>query len=206
MWGLAVDTITSLNVVLANGTDVTASATENRDLFWVLRGAGPGFAVVTTFKFKTLPAPAVNVNWAYTYTFSSVATAASAFKDAQNWGQMNAPKELGYGILLFPEGTFIVRGTYYGSKSSFDTIIAPLLAKLKAAHGGKEPTKSVKVLGWIDSLTDLAGSPLVTPVNGYDQHDTFVRHQAPKSRPLADGNSMPNQLTPSNQHRSPCRR
>jgi hypothetical protein len=174
MWGLTLDTLTSLDVVLANGTAVTASATQNKDLFWALRGAGPGFAVVTSFKLKTLAAPSVNINWSYTYTFNSAATAASAFQTAQNWGQQSAPKELGYGILVFPGGGVIVRGTYYGSKASFDAIIAPLLAKLKTINGGTAPTSSVKVLGWIDSLTDLAGSSLVTPVKGYDLHDTFV--------------------------------
>lgn len=35
MWGLALDTVTAAQVVLANGTIVTASGTQNADLFFV---------------------------------------------------------------------------------------------------------------------------------------------------------------------------
>lgn len=35
MWGFALDTVISMNLVLANGTLATASETENPDLFWV---------------------------------------------------------------------------------------------------------------------------------------------------------------------------
>lgn len=179
LWGLTVDTISSVTAVLANGTAVTASASQNKELFWALRGAGPGFAVVTSFKLKTFAAPAVNINWSYTYSFPTPAAAATAFQIAQTWGQQSAPKELGYGIMLFPGNAFIVRGVYYGAKAKYDALIAPLLAKLKTAHGGVEPTKSVKTLGWIDSLTDLAGAALATPARGYDAHDTFVYTPTP---------------------------
>lgn len=175
LWGLALDVIVSLDVVLANGTATTASVTKNPDLFWALRGAGPGFAVVTTFHFKTFPAPSVNINWSYTYTFASASTAASAFQYAANWAQQNAPKELGYGIVLDPGKSFSIRGVYYGSQSAYQGIIAPLLAQLKSLNGGKNPTSSVQTLGWIDSLTALAGSSLVTPPSGDGAHDTFVR-------------------------------
>lgn len=174
LWGLTVDTISSFTATLANGTAVTVSATQNKDLFWALRGAGPGFAVVTTFSLKTFAAPPININWAYSYSFPNASVAASAFQTAQTWGQQSAPKELGYGILLFPGNALTVRGVYYGPKVTYDALIAPLLAKLKALHGGLEPSASVKTLGWIDSLTDLAGSALTTPVKGYDLHDTFV--------------------------------
>lgn len=35
MWGLTLDTVQSVNLVLADGTITTASATENTELFWV---------------------------------------------------------------------------------------------------------------------------------------------------------------------------
>jgi len=179
LWGLTLDTVVSLDVVLANGTAATASAKNNPDLYWALRGAGPGFAVVTTFKLKTQPAPPVNINYGYTYNFASPEKAAEAYAFAQGWGQTEAPKELGYGILLFPKGSFFVRGVYYGPKAKFDSLIAPLLVKLKAIHDGKDPTASVQTLGWIDSLTALAGSSLTTPVKGYNLHDTFVSLPSP---------------------------
>ena len=50
-------------VVLANGTAVNCSTTENADLFWALRGAGSSFGIVTSFRFKTFEAPAVVTNF-----------------------------------------------------------------------------------------------------------------------------------------------
>ncbi|KAI5789793.1 hypothetical protein FPQ18DRAFT_339187 [Pyronema domesticum] len=173
LWGLTLDTVTSIDAVLANGTAVTASSSQNRDLFWAPRGAGPGFAVITSFKMKTFPATPVNVNWAYTYVYGTAQKAAKAYSIAQAFGQTSAPKELGYGIMFFPGNQFIVRGVYHGPKANMDRILAPLLAQLTGLNDGKAPKAVVNTQGWIASLTELDGTTLQTSVRGYDKHDTF---------------------------------
>jgi hypothetical protein len=50
--GLVIDNLLSVELVLADGEVVTASATENRDLFWAVRGAGWAFGVVTKFVYR----------------------------------------------------------------------------------------------------------------------------------------------------------
>ncbi|KAI6782598.1 6-hydroxy-D-nicotine oxidase [Emericellopsis cladophorae] len=52
-YGFAADNILSARVVLADGAVVTASESENTDLFWALRGAGHNFGIVTSFEVKT---------------------------------------------------------------------------------------------------------------------------------------------------------
>lgn len=51
-FGLTLDSLLSADVVTAAGELVRASATENPDLFWALRGGGGNFGIVTAFEFQ----------------------------------------------------------------------------------------------------------------------------------------------------------
>jgi FAD/FMN-containing dehydrogenase len=53
--GLTVDNLVSADVVLAKGELVRASASENADLFWAIRGGGGNFGVVTSFELQLHP-------------------------------------------------------------------------------------------------------------------------------------------------------
>lgn len=50
--GLSVDNILEADLVLASGEQVHASADENTDLYWAIRGGGGNFGVVTSFLFR----------------------------------------------------------------------------------------------------------------------------------------------------------
>jgi FAD/FMN-containing dehydrogenase len=82
-YGLTCDSLTRATLVTADGKQLTADATDHKDLFWALRGAGNGnFGVVTELHFRTHPAPqAVTANLSWPWS-----RAAAVMKAWQEWG------------------------------------------------------------------------------------------------------------------------
>lgn len=54
-FGLTIDNLLEADMVLADGSFVTASAKEHQDLFWAIRGGGGNFGIITSFKFQAHP-------------------------------------------------------------------------------------------------------------------------------------------------------
>jgi len=83
-FGLACDSVLSMEVVDASGQIRNVSGQENPDLFWALRGGGNGsFAVVTNFNFRTSPVSMVarfGITWS-----KPIAQAAKIVQAWQQW-------------------------------------------------------------------------------------------------------------------------
>ena len=89
-YGLSIDSLLSVDIITADGRFQRASATENEDLFWAVRGAGSNFGVVTSFEFAAHPVgPAVFVG-AIFYPFEDAPAILPAWRDFM----AAAPEEL----------------------------------------------------------------------------------------------------------------
>jgi len=53
--GMTVDNLLAVEMVMADGSQLRASASENEDLFWGVRGGGGNFGIVTSFEFQLHP-------------------------------------------------------------------------------------------------------------------------------------------------------
>ncbi|KAF3913370.1 hypothetical protein ABW20_dc0106407 [Dactylellina cionopaga] len=164
--GLALDWLVEAQVVLVDGSVVTASATQNTDLFWAIKGAGGSFGIVVSMKFNTFPAPSSNVVFNYSYDWNQ-AQARSALETLQAYvNSTDFPRELNLRLLIFFNVTQI-EGVYYGSQAAFASAINPLLSKL-----GPSIANSVSTVGWLESLDTYSFGSLITWID-YDVHDTF---------------------------------
>ena len=54
-FGLALDNVKAVDIVTADGRFLHASADENPDLYWAVRGGGGNFGIVTAFEFQLHP-------------------------------------------------------------------------------------------------------------------------------------------------------
>jgi FAD/FMN-containing dehydrogenase len=94
-YGLAADSVLRAEVVTADGDLVTASVTDNGDLFWALRGGGANFGVVTSLEFRLYPVAQVYAGTA----FFPADRAAETLATYRQWA-MGAPDELSTAVLL----------------------------------------------------------------------------------------------------------
>ncbi len=98
-YGLTIDNLLAVDIVLADGRFVTASSEENSDLFWAVRGGGGNFGVVTSFEFRLHPVDMVH----FGPTFWPVEEAAGVLKAYRRF-VAEAPEEVSgfFAFLVVP--------------------------------------------------------------------------------------------------------
>jgi len=79
-FGLTCDNLMSADVVTTDGQLLTASANENDDLFWALRGGGGNFGVVTSFKYRLHPVGPIVLGGIVTYPFEKTQEVLSFYR------------------------------------------------------------------------------------------------------------------------------
>lgn len=163
-FGYAADSVVRAEVVTADGRLVHASANENPDLFWALRGGGGNFGVVTSLEFRLYPA-------AQLFAGMSLYPLNRAFETLATYRQWarEEPDEMNSAVLLmrFPPHPAVPE-QFRGKR--FLTIRAFYL-------GGAEEGRQV-----LAPLLDAAGPPLL---------DGFAMRSFPQASAAANGPDVP---------------
>ncbi len=133
--GLSIDNLLSVDIVTADGQLRRASATENEDLFWAVRGAGSNFGVVTSFEFQAHPVGPMVMVGAVFYPLEQVRELLPAWRDYM----ASAPTELSSIAICwnvpphepFPpehhgKPVLIIAGAYAGSLEDGEPVVQPL--------------------------------------------------------------------------------
>jgi FAD/FMN-containing dehydrogenase len=133
--GLSIDNFISVDIVTADGRLRTASATDNEDLFWAVRGAGSNFGVVTSFEFQAHPVGPMVMVGAIFYPLEEVRALLPAWRDYM----VSAPDELSSVAICwsvpphepFPpehqgKPVLVVAAAYSGSVEDGEPVVQPL--------------------------------------------------------------------------------
>lgn len=133
--GLSCDNLESVDLVTAKGEFVTASETENQDLFWALRGGGGNFGVVTSFTFQLHPLGPEVMFLATMYPVEDAQTLITQWRDFMT----DAPNELSSQAMFwsvpnsspFPKEAqgkpvLLIVGLYAGNAREGETVVQPL--------------------------------------------------------------------------------
>jgi FAD/FMN-containing dehydrogenase len=134
-YGLTCDNLLSAEVVLADGSVVTASERENADLFWGLRGGGGNFGIVTEFEYRLHPLGPIVLGGMALWPVERAAEVLRAWRDYAD----TAPDELSTAcaILTAPPAPFVpaalqgrpafgMVGMYVGDPEAGARVLQPL--------------------------------------------------------------------------------
>jgi FAD/FMN-containing dehydrogenase len=81
-YGMALDNLLSVDLVLADGRVVRAASDENADLFWAVRGGGGNFGIATSFEFRLHPVGPMVHGGLVAHPISAARDALRMFRDA----------------------------------------------------------------------------------------------------------------------------
>jgi FAD/FMN-containing dehydrogenase len=172
------DTLLATELVTAAGEIVTASAEENADLFWAVRGAGGGsFGVHTSFTYGVVAAGEVTV---FSLSWSGGDT--GALVDALSRMQAVGPRELGLRLAVRSQSrtpltapapfAIDVIGLYWGAEADVAEMLAPV-EQVQAAE-----TRTVAAMPFPAARDFLAAT---TPTGAYGIKTGFVRGVLPEA-------------------------
>lgn len=122
LWGTTLDHVEEVEVVLADSSIKRCSATQNKDIFWAIKGAGACFGVVTEFVLRTEPEPTEVVQFSFAWTPGKYASMAPTFKRWQRFCSNSKLTRKFISAVTFTAVGMIIAGTYFGTKEEYEAL------------------------------------------------------------------------------------
>ena len=126
-FGLTLDSIRSVDVVSADGRLLHASASENPDLFWAVRGGGGNFGVVSELELELHPIPARVVAGAIAFPFSQLKQVLGAYADFSAGAPDELYLECFLSVRATAESSILQLGVCYsGDEANAEQVLRPI--------------------------------------------------------------------------------
>jgi FAD/FMN-containing dehydrogenase len=145
-FGLALDNVRGVDIVTADGRLLHASAEENPDLFWGVRGGGGNFGVVTTFEFALHPMSRQVIGGEIVFPISRARELLDFFANYSP----GAPDDLYCDAVMSAppggkDGVFLIEVCYSGPAGDADRVLAPLRKLGKPLKDSIKPVDYVQL-------------------------------------------------------------
>jgi FAD/FMN-containing dehydrogenase len=151
-YGMALDNVLDVELVLADGRIVTASADRHPDLFWALRGGGGNFGVASSFRFRLHEVGPIVHGGLIAWTADHARDVLGLFRDLA----AQAPDDLMLvaAVLTGPDGTTKLAGIvagYFGPADGATAALAPIRSFGQPAMDAMGPIPYTALNGMLDA-------------------------------------------------------
>lgn len=195
-FGLALDNVTGVDVVTADGKLVHANADSHEDLYWGVRGGGGNFGVITSFEFKLHPMNRTVVGGDVIFPLQDLPGVLKMYADYT----ASAPDDLYLDLVVTSsvgkeDGMVIVHACYSGPQNKADDILAPILKSgtpvdngikaidyvaIQSSWDNTDPRHTASYLksGFVNDMSDKLVSTILQNYKTYNERGTtmFFQH------------------------------
>ncbi len=194
-FGLALDNVKGVDIVTADGRLLRASAEQNEDLFWAVRGGGGNFGVVTSFQFQLHPMQRTVVGGEILFPLARARDVMEVYREHA----LDGPDELYCDLMMASqiEGTAGVAGVHVcfsGPEAKAEKMLAPFYAlgtpvvdsvaardyvEIQRSWDNTDPRNDAEYLkgGFINDLPDALMDNIITGFEPADGRSVTVYFQ-----------------------------
>lgn len=153
-FGLACDNVLSVDLVTADARLLHASAKENPDLYWGVRGGGGNFGVVTAFEYRLHPVGPQVLAGNLIYAPAQQRAALEYYAEYATRAPRELDVEISWGAGDGDDAAFTIGVCYLGDPATGEKVLQPLRAATRPVQD------TVRMMSYVDVQRQFDGPPL----------------------------------------------